>query len=91
MDAHYIEITSMENSLVKTCETNIITDEIELKKSGMLDGVTCFYTITNSVEVDAAKVIRNYRDKNKVEESFHKSKAILEYAQFSQQNKSPQT
>lgn len=77
MDSRYIEISSMGNLLVKSFKLNSICYDIELKKSVMHDGVACFYTNSNSVEADAAKVIKYYRDKNKVEESFHEIKSHI--------------
>ena len=53
-------------------DRNVIAD-IEL-----LDGLTCFYTNTGLADFSAADVIRQYREKNAVEEGFHEIKGLLE-------------
>ena len=44
----------------------------------LLDGLTCFYTNTSMNDFSAADVIRQYREKNAVEEGFHEIKGLLE-------------
>ena len=52
---------------------NEALDEIALP-----DGLTCFYTNTTSDDFNACQVIRQYRDKNVVEEGFHEIKGLIE-------------
>jgi transposase len=53
-------------------DANILSD-IQLT-----DGLTCFYTNTNHNTWPTDKVIRQYREKNVIEEGFHEIKGLME-------------
>ena len=53
-------------------------DQNALYEAGLTDGLTCFYTNTSPDDFSAAAVIRQYRDKNAVEEGFHEIKGVIE-------------
>jgi len=55
-----------------TIDTSILND------MQLTDGLTCFYTNTCANVWPAEKVIRQYREKNTVEEGFHEIKGITE-------------
>ena len=75
---NYEEITLERGKKdIKSYRMDISFNENELKKAGRLDGVTCFYTNTANDRVSAEGVIRQYRQKNRVEESFHEMKSHI--------------
>lgn len=78
VDVQYEEVLVArgENEL-KTFKVIAKVSEYELSKAVLLDGVTCFYTNTSVEKVSAKRTIQHYREKNKVEESFHEIKSHI--------------
>jgi transposase len=54
------------------------TDQNILNEIGLTDGLTCFCTNTASKDFTAEAIIRQYRDKNAVEEGFRELKGVME-------------
>jgi len=63
---------------VKSFHVSYSIDRDVIDETQLTDGLTCFYTNTDPADFPANKVIRQYRDKNAVEEGFREIKGVME-------------
>ena len=66
------------NKLIDSFHVTYTVDYTIVADIELADGLTCFYTNTGLDDFNAEKVIRQYREKNIVEEGFHEIKGLLE-------------
>ena len=75
-----ISETAIKNgkATVNSYIVNYTVDQTVINDIELTDGLTCFYTNTKKDDFAACDIIRQYREKNAVEEGFREIKGVLE-------------
>ena len=77
-----IDISEMEvkngKKAVNSYVVSYAVDQAAINDIELTDGLTCFHTNTTKDDFSAAGIIRQYREKNAVEEGFREIKGVLE-------------
>lgn len=63
---------------IESFQIQYTINETAIESAILLDGLTCFHTNTAEEDYTASDVIRQYRQKNTVEEGFHEIKGLIE-------------
>jgi transposase len=63
---------------IESFQIQYAINEPAVESAALLDGLTCFHTNTAEGDYAASDVIRQYRQKNTVEEGFHEIKGLIE-------------